>query len=616
MKKFGILSAAALAAMTAGAMETVGLNGLWDFRFERGKSLEEVALPAFEANDKMTVPGCWNAYSHYFNQHGTGCYRRTFELAEAAVDAFLVVDGVGLRSRFWVDGREIGFSKLPWSRFEFRTGPLAAGRHELVAAVDSVVDNKKVKLFWDFYDFYPYGGFHHGVKLDVQVKPVELRRVVVRTRDYKTGRVELEAQFVGKDAPQDFTASVAFDGGAPREVAFANRRATLNVPDFKLWSHDAPNLTRVAVAWNGTTARARFGIRQVGTAKGRITLNGRPVYLKGVNRHESHYEFGVSTPVQLMYEDVRNLKDLGGNFIRGSHYAQCEAFLDLCDELGVLVWEESLGWGNKAKQLTDPEFCDLQEEETRLMARNSINHPCVIVSAFLNEPDSDTKACKALVDRLLAALRAEDTGHLVTFACHRNLKDICHANTDIIAYNTYPCWYSWEMETGSSEEMRHNIRACHEEIVAYFRNRYKDDRPIIVSETGVKADYGVRDPRGRAQYTEDHQAEYERIMLEEMFAMKDIAGVAIWQFTDCKTYTRTRGARNRSSTVVRNSSSTRCGGSSPPRARTTDRSPERRPRPASECHQSKLQKPMWQGRPRSCAGTLFLIQFIRHEFIR
>ena len=318
------------------------------------------------------------------------------------------------------------------------------------------------------------------------------------------------------------------------------------MPDFKLWSPDAPNLTRVAVAWNGTTARARFGIRQVGTAKGRITLNGRPVYLKGVNRHESHYEFGVSTPVQLMYEDVRNLKDLGGNFIRGSHYAQCEAFLDLCDELGVLVWEESLGWGNKAKQLTDPEFCDLQEEETRLMARNSINHPCVIVSAFLNEPDSDTKACKALVDRLLAALRAEDTGHLVTFACHRNLKDICHANTDIIAYNTYPCWYSWEMETGSSEEMRHNIRACHEEIVAYFRNRYKDDRPIIVSETGVKADYGVRDPRGRAQYTEDHQAEYERIMLEEMFAMKDIAGVAIWQFTDCKTYTRTRGARNRS----------------------------------------------------------------------
>ena len=104
------------------------------------------------------------------------------------------------------------------------------------------------------------------------------------------------------------------------------------------------------------TISQRFGVRQVGTADGRVTLNGKPVYLKGVNRHEAHYEFGVTTPVQLMYEDVQNLKDLGGNFIRGSHYAQCDQFLQVCDELGVLVWEESLGWGNKPQQLKDPEI--------------------------------------------------------------------------------------------------------------------------------------------------------------------------------------------------------------------------------------------------------------------
>lgn len=180
------------------------------------------------------------------------------------------------------------------------------------------------------------------------------------------------------------------------------------------------------------------------------------------------------------------------------------------------------------------------------MVRNSINHPSVIISAFLNEPDSELPVCRSLVDRLIDVIRAEDTGHLVTFACHRTSKCISHAKTDIIAYNTYPCWYSDELATGSSEEMRANIRGCHERIVKYFRDLYKDDRPIIVSETGVKADYGVRDPRGKAQYTEDFQDEYERIMLEEMFAIKDIAGIAIWQFTDAKTYTRTRGLRNRS----------------------------------------------------------------------
>ena len=543
--RLAIAAAAALAAGLLPAMERIGLDGIWDFRLERGKSLEEVAAPDFTADDKMVVPGAWDAMSHYYNQRGTGLYRRTFELPRDAVNAFLTVDGCCLRSKYWLDGREIGFSKLPWSRFSFGTGPVKAGRHELVAAVDSLVDNDKVKLFWDFYDFYAFGGFHHGVWLDVQERPVELRRIVVRTRDYRTGRVELEAQYAG-EGPADFTAAVSFDGAAPRDVAFRNRRATVDVPGFRLWSPASPNLHLLTLTADGRNLSVKFGIRQVGTASGRITLNGKPVYLKGVNRHEAHYEFGSTTPAQLMYEDIRNLKDMGGNFIRGSHYAQSETFLTLCDELGVMVWEESLGWGNRAKQLDDPEFRSLQEEETRLMVRNSINHPCVIISAFLNEPDSDLPSCKSLVERLIEVIRAEDTGHLVTFACHRNTTDISHEKTDIIAYNTYPCWYGYPMRTGSHEEMRANIARCHADVVRYFREKYRDDRPIVVSETGVKADYGARDPRGRAQYTEDFQAEYEGAMVEEIFANRDIAGLAIWQFTDAKTYTRTPGMIMRS----------------------------------------------------------------------
>ena len=546
MKKIALL-ACVLASFVASAMGKVDLNGVWDFRFERNKSLEEVGKADFVANDKMTVPGAWDAMSHFYNQRGTGLYRRFFTLEQDVVNAFLVVDGACLRSKYWLDGREIGFSKLPWSKFEFATGALKAGRHELVAAVDSIVDNEKVKLFWNFYDFYASGGFQHGVWLETQTQPVELRKVVVRTRDYKTGLVELEALYAG-EGPADFTALVAFDHGAPETVAFKNRRAKLKVPNFKLWSPETPNLHEVTVTLQAsqTSQTATFGVRQVGTANRRITLNGKPVYLKGVNRHEAHYEFGSTTPVQLMYEDVRNVKDMGGNFIRGSHYAQCDAFLEICDKLGVMVWEESLGWGNHPKQFNDPEFCQLQEDETRLMVRNSINHPCIIVSAFLNEPDSEQPCCKKLVDRLIDVIRAEDTGHLVTFACHKNGKDISHAKTDIIAYNTYPCWYGYKMNEGTPEEMRANIRQCHSDCVKYFRDKYKDDRPIIVSETGVKADYGARDPRGGAQYTEDFQAEYEGMMVEEIFANPELAGIAIWQFTDAKTYTRLGGMIMRS----------------------------------------------------------------------
>lgn len=528
------------------------LNGLWDFHLEADKSLEETAMPAFQADDRMLVPGCWDVATKYFNRRGTGCYRRTFDLAEDAANAFLVVEGCALRARFWVDGREIGFSKLPWSRLEFPTGALKAGRHELVAALDSVVDNEKVKLFWNFYDFYAHGGFYHGVKLETLASEQEIRKVAVRTRDYRTGRIELEAIYAF-DGPADFTAAVSFDGKPAQEVAFKNRRAEMTVPDFKPWSPASPNLHTVTLLQsnnpNNQTIKqcsARFGIRQVSTEKGRILLNGEPIYLKGVNRHESHIECGSATPKQLMYEDLMNVRDLGGNFVRGAHYPQCEEFLDLCDELGILVWEESLGWGNKKEQLEDPEFCALQEEQTRMMVRTSINHPSIIISGFLNEPMSDLECCRTLVDRLADVVHAEDSGHLVTFACYRYLADISNDKTDIIAYNVYPCTqWAWPFKTGSADEMRANVRTAHAEILKYFRGKYGADKPIIVSETGTHADYGARDPQGRAQLTEDYQEEFERVSLEEIFANPEIAGVALWQQNDSKTYVRTHNAMGR-----------------------------------------------------------------------
>lgn len=529
---------------TAWAADRIDLNGTWEFRLEEGKSLEEIRLLDFVANDRMTVPGCWDATSRYCNKRGTGCYRRWFDIPYDAEDAYLVVDGMGLRTCALVDGRDVGTCRLPWVRFEFHVGPLTAGRHEIAVAVDSLVDNSKVKMFWNFYDFYPYGGLYHGVSLELKRRACEPRRVAVRTKDYRTGLVDIELVYDG-DVPRDVQADVAFDAGSQTRVEFRDGHAQISVPSFRPWSLDDPHMHEVSVSVAGAAISARFGIRQVGTAGGRVTLNGRSVYLKGVNRHEQHWEFGVSTPQALMYEDVANLKDIGGNFIRGAHYPQCEAFLDLCDEMGVLVWEESIGWGNSREHFEDPEFCKLQEAQARLMVRNSINHPSVVISGFLNEPMSNLECCRSLVDRLVDIIREEDSGHLVTFACSRVGDDICNGKTDIIAYNTYPFWYSYRPQTGTHEEMVRNIRECHTNVISYFRAKYGGDRPIIVSETGVKADYGARDRCGRAQYTEDFQDEYTRVTLDTVASLSDLAGIAIWQYVDAKTYTRIEGLRDR-----------------------------------------------------------------------
>ena len=506
VSKFGVLAAGL--AVAGAAFADLSLDGNWDFRFEEDKALEAVASPAFAATDTMPVPACYDVMPKWYLKHGTGLYRRTFTLEEPLRDAVLVVDGMGIRSKYAIDGKDLGVHPYPYARLEIPVGPLAAGEHTIFAAVDNIQEWPRVKLARPYYDFYFYGGFYHGVKL-VERRP----KVFVRTLDYKTGTVEVEVE-----------------GGAKEVRKIAN---------FKLWSPDEPNLTTIEVAGQ----KVRFGIRQVEARNRKIYLNGKEIFLKGFNRHESEMTSGAATSDVLMLQDIQRLKALGGNFIRGAHYQQSERFLDLCDRMGVLVWEESLGWGNgqgytnkgfPPNELTDPEFCDMQVRQTREMVRASFNHPSVIISSFLNECNSATPACKALVDRLIEAIRAERSGHLVTFACNVCAKDICNANTDIVAFNTYPG--TIPMAPGTPETLAEKVRKDFTQKIADFRRRYPD-KPIMVSESGVGAVYGRHDPNA-SPVTEEFQVEYLTDIFETLWANPDVVGYSIWQMNDGRTRER------------------------------------------------------------------------------
>ena len=487
---------------------TVLLNGNWDFRFDEDKMLETAASADFAATDTMTVPGCWDVMPKWYLKHGTGLYRRSFTLAAPMKDAVLVVDGMGIRSKFAIDGKDLGVHVFPYARLEIPVGPLAAGEHTVFAAVDNVMQWPQVKLARPYYDFYFYGGFYHGVKL-VEKEP----KVFVRTLDYKTGTVEVEVE-----------------GG---------EKKTVRVPDFKLWSPDEPNLTILEVAGR----KVRFGIRQVEAKDRKIYLNGREIFLKGFNRHESEMTSGAATSDALMLQDIQRLKALGGNFIRGAHYQQSERFLDLCDEMGVLVWEESLGWGNgqgytcktfPPNELKDPAFCDLQIRQTREMVRASFNHPSVIISGFLNECNSALPECKELVDRLIETIRAERSGHLVTFACNVCEKDICNEKTDIVAFNAYPG--TIPMAPGAPSALAEKVRKHFNGTVESFRKRYPD-KPIMISESGCGGVYGCHDPNA-SPTTEEFQDEYLADILETLWANPDVVGYSIWQMNDGRTRER------------------------------------------------------------------------------
>ena len=531
---------ALVTALCASArQEPLDLNGSWEFALAEGKPLETAGGPDFTATDRMSVPGCWDMQPKWLCKRGTGLYRRTFTLAEPVENAWIVVDGMGLRAQFAVDGKPVGgVQPFPWAQLEIPTGPLAAGSHTLFAALDNVLEWSTQKLALPYYDFYLYGGFYHGVKM-----VFDNRKLFVRTRDYKTGTVEIEAVNFAKG---DFAAALVFDGAKEVKASFRNFRATVRVPDFKLWSPASPNLHTVALGGSRSRATetdaincvppvvARFGIREIKAEKKRLWLNGEILFLKGANRHEAHPQFGAATPEALMVQDIQLMKSLNGNFFRGCHYQQSQRFLDYCDEMGVLVWEESLGWGNRAAQMADPDYFRLQVEQTRAMVRASFHHPSVIIFAFQNENASQTKEGKKMNDALIDAIRSQDSGRLVTFACNHNADDISNANTDIISFNTYPGWIG--SDAGTFENQKHLIDAAVTKIIARYRKLYPE-KPIIVSEMGTTAIYGHHDPAA-GQGTEEFQLYYNKDVLDRIFADPEMAGLTFWHFADARTYHR------------------------------------------------------------------------------
>ena len=490
------------------SMLAVCLNGSWNFCFNENRTIEDGVDVDKAQWTTMPVPGCWDVMPQWWMKRGTGCYRRSFELKEPMKDGVLIVEGIGIRGRFAVDGKDLGLFVTPYARLEIPVGTLAAGVHTIEAQIDNTLGWPRVKMARPYYDFYFYGGFYHGVKL-VEKEP----KVFVRTVDYQAKKVK-----------------VMVEGGEWKEMT---------LPEAKLWSPEAPNLTTIEVEGR----KVRFGLRQIEARGGRLYLNGKELFLKGFNRHESSPFEGAATGDATMLRDIQNLKACGGNFFRCAHYQQSERFLDLCDEYGVLVWEESLGWGNgqdytnnsyPPNEFNDPEFCELQVKQTREMVRASYNHPSVIIYAFLNECGSHKKECKALVDQLIETIRKEDTGRLISFACNVCDKDICHENTDLVAFNSYPG--TIPAKPGTPAELRKEVKWTFDKTVKRFRKAYPD-KPIIVSESGCGGLFGLRDDNASIN-TEDYQNEYLVDIMDALWTNPDVSGFAIWQMNDGRTRER------------------------------------------------------------------------------
>lgn len=526
--------------------EITDLDGIWKFRFiseEEAPALKDFSPKGIVYDSIETVPGCFDATQQLAGKRGIGVYRRTFCITKSGRHIFSC-GGFLLAARVFIDGVEIGFTDQPYSKeaFEFEAD---AGEHEIIIACDN---RFSATPMWEpFYDFYAYGGIiRHTDIMDIPAGAIQ--RAAVFPLDLE-GNVKVAITFDSAVFDGDIALSISFDGGdaITKTVKVSGGKAALElaVPNPTLWSTDAPNLHTIAVATENDAIVERFGIRTLEAKNKEILLNGKPVKLLGYNRHESDADLGPALGPQQHLQDLKLLKEMNCNFIRGCHYPQHQGFLDLCDEMGFLVWEEALSWGNKAEHLGDPIFSTKLVEATATMVRTSINHPSVILWGFLNESHSDTPESYPLIKKLSETIRENDPSRLVTFASNRYEKDICLEFADVLSFNIYPGWYDVGMDLPYPLEP---IEPWLERLCAITDQPKNAGKPLIVSEIGGAAIYGCHDRIG-SQWTEEYQARLLRRICEDIVANDAIAGLALWMFADSRTYVcgqmRPRGFNNK-----------------------------------------------------------------------
>jgi beta-galactosidase len=379
----------------------VDLAGTWRFHLSpRADVPDDFADPDFDHAGWLVlpVPSHWPLYGHgkpaYTNvaypfpvdppyppqDNPTGDHRRVFDLPGdwAGTDAVLRFDGVDSCARVWLNGTELGFftgSRLPT---EYDVGHLLRPGRNVVAVR---VHQWSAASYLEDQDMWWLPGIFRGVSL--LRRPAEpLDDVFVHADyDHTTGRGTLRV-----DASAPAVVAVPELGiaglatGEPVTVA------------VEPWSAESPRLYDATVATEGETVSLRIGFRTVSIVDGVLLVNGVPLALRGVNRHEFHPDFGRALPYETMRADVLAMKQHNVNAVRTSHYPPHPAFLDLCDELGLWVVDECdlethgflfAGWRHNPSG--EPAWRESYLDRMRRTVERDKNHPSIMAWSLGNE---------------------------------------------------------------------------------------------------------------------------------------------------------------------------------------------------------------------------------------
>jgi beta-glucuronidase len=393
-------------------------------------------------------------------------------------------------------------------------------------------------------DYYTYGGITRPVELQI-IPDLFLHKLFAVPRKVKTGwnlEVRVRVRNLGRktsgaavqlrlDGVEQTIALPEVYAGKTVEVS-----GVLKGLKVKSWSETSPRLylLEATLLQKGEATDdliERIGFREIRVKGKKLLLNGEELHLRGFNRHEDHPHFGCAIPPAMMAYDLDLFRDLNCNFLRTSHYPNDQRLLDLCDERGIYVWEES---HSRNTPFDSPKFREQIRDSTVEMVETHFNHPCIVTWGSLNECDSITDKGAQVHQEVLGLLRELDPSRPITFASNKRRKDLCLGLVDIVSWNMYTGWYAGQPEE-TGEVFDSLLRWLDSE-----ESHGGKGKPVIMSEFGAGAMYGVRNLQ-QDPWSEEFQAHLLDEALQVYLEHPRIVGAAIWQFCDVRTTRESKG---------------------------------------------------------------------------
>ena len=480
---------------------------------------------SFEGGPVFNVPGDFNSQMtelKYFE--GTVWYKKSFDYnPDKNKRLFLHFGAVNYLADVYLNGNLLGKHEGGFTPFQFEiTNSVHNGGNSIVVRVN----NQRLKdgIPGLGFDWFNYGGITRDVNL-VETDNSFISDYFIQLKKHSFNEVQGWVKLNGAHSRQNVEIKIPelkivykskSDDTGLAEVKFSS--------GFDLWSPENPRLYKIIIQCETDTIVDNIGFRSIEAKGSKILLNGKPVFLKGINIHE---ENPFRAARAFSESDASILltwaKELGCNMVRLAHYPHNEYMIRLAEKMGIMVWDEIPVY--QQIEFSTPGVSDKMDLMMREMVNRDKNRCGVIVWSLSNETSPSPSRDRALVN-LSDKCRQLDSTRLITSVINDqhynnnaiNVWDTLYRHFDIISLNEYLGWYvPWQ---GRPEDVKWNF-VC-------------KDKPIVISEFGGEALYGNnKGPKDEAaSWSEEYQEQIFKDQVEMLKAIPDLCGTFPWLLVD------------------------------------------------------------------------------------